>query len=67
MTEVFACGNTSNLADLFPVLKWVGMNGHEKKMMELGKRSDAFLQGLIDEHKGVKRNTMIDHLLTLQE
>ncbi|KAM5576690.1 cytochrome P450 81E8 [Rosa sericea] len=67
MTEVFTYGSASNPADFFPVLKWVGSNGYEKKMSELGKKSDAFLQGLIDEHKGVKRNTMIDHLLSLQE
>ncbi|XP_024178402.1 cytochrome P450 81E8 [Rosa chinensis] len=67
MTEVFTYGIASNPADFFLVLKWVGSNGYEKKMTELGKKSDAFLQGLIDEHKGVKRNTMIDHLISLQE
>ncbi|KAK9949053.1 hypothetical protein M0R45_004599 [Rubus argutus] len=67
MTEVFAQGSASNPADFIPVLNWVGSNGYENKIRELGKRADEFLQGLIDEHKGIKRNTMIDHLLSLQE
>ncbi|KAL6224885.1 hypothetical protein ACLB2K_003740 [Fragaria x ananassa] len=32
MTAVFTYGSASNPADIFPVLKWVGINGHEKKM-----------------------------------
>jgi cytochrome P450 len=67
MTEVFVQGSASNPADFIPVLNWVGSNGYENKIRELGKRADEFLQGLIDEHKGTKRNTMIDHLLSLQE
>ena len=41
--------------------------------MKLAKRTDVFLQGLVDEHrsrssKGVNvSTTMIDHLLSLQE
>ncbi|KAL6277584.1 hypothetical protein ACE6H2_021185 [Prunus campanulata] len=37
--------------------------------MKLARKTDAFLQGLIDEHRSRGRNgsTMIDHLLSLQE
>ncbi|XP_062004033.1 cytochrome P450 81E8-like [Rosa rugosa] len=67
MTEAIAYGGAANPADFLPILNWTGAGGYEKKVRELGKRTDAFLQGLIDEHRGIKRNTMIDHLLSLQE
>ncbi|XP_050367205.1 cytochrome P450 81E8-like [Argentina anserina] len=67
MREALYYGGAANPADFLPILNWVGAGGYEKKVTELGKKTDAFLQGLIDEHKGVKKNTMIDHLLSLQE
>lgn len=54
-----------------PFLRWFDGNNYEKKVEKLGKRADAFLQRLIDEHKNRSasegRNTMIDHLLSRQE
>ena len=40
----------------------------EKRLKNLSTRTDAFLQGLVDEHrcKEEESNTMIDHLLSLQ-
>ncbi|PKI41255.1 hypothetical protein CRG98_038367 [Punica granatum] len=44
-----------------------------KNMIEIFRRTDAFMQGLIDEHRRKKidgseiKNTMLDHLLYLQE
>ncbi|KAL6224886.1 hypothetical protein ACLB2K_003741 [Fragaria x ananassa] len=67
MREAFSYGGAANPADFLPILNWTGAGGYEKKVRELGKKADAFLQGLIDEHRGTKRNTMIDHLLSLQE
>ena len=67
MMEVFSYSVAANPADFLPILNWTGAGGYETKLRELGKRFDVFLQGLIDEHRGIKRNTMIDHLLSLQD
>lgn len=69
--QLVAMGGVSNPADFVPILNWIP-NGFERKLIELGKKIDTFLQGLIDEHRrkkeeGTGRNTMIDHLLSLQE
>ncbi|XP_062102607.1 cytochrome P450 81Q32-like [Humulus lupulus] len=69
MTEVFEKGGAGNPADFLPILNWIP-NGYEKKVQRLAKRADSFLQGLIEEIRSSKdenRNTMIDHLLSLQE
>ena len=46
-----------------------GLGGLEKKLKSLSKRTDEFLQALIDEqrHKEEEGNTMIDHMLSLQK
>ncbi|ONI02896.1 hypothetical protein PRUPE_6G227400 [Prunus persica] len=69
MSDAFLYGSAANPADFLPILNWVGRGGYEKKVKTLAKRTDAFLQGLIDEHrrKGKNGTTMIDHLLSLQE
>ncbi|XP_073125689.1 cytochrome P450 81Q32-like [Henckelia pumila] len=66
--EAITYGGVSNPADFFPVLKWIDYNGKEKGMKRLSKEMDAFLQGLIDEHRRDKvKTTMIGHFLDLQE
>lgn len=67
--EVFTYGGVSNPADFFPVLRWIDYKGFQKKLTRVSGRMDAFLQRLIDEQRRRKkgRNTMIDHLLSLQE
>ncbi|KAG5528596.1 hypothetical protein RHGRI_029326 [Rhododendron griersonianum] len=68
VSEVFSSGVASNPADFLPVLRWIGYNGFEKNLAKTQKRFDKLLQGLIDEHrKDNSKNTMIDHLLSLQE
>lgn len=67
--EIVAVGGVSNPGDFLPVLNWMS-KGIERKLIQLGKKVDAFLQGLIDDHRKTKeegRNTMIDHLLSLQQ
>ncbi|XP_038902550.1 cytochrome P450 81Q32-like [Benincasa hispida] len=62
------CGSYDSSSIL--LLNWIDITGYEKRIIELGQRNDQFLQGLIDEHRNQKeegRNTMIDHLLSLQE
>ncbi|KAL0350522.1 UNVERIFIED_CONTAM: cytochrome [Sesamum radiatum] len=66
--EVFKLGGVSNPADFFPVFRWIDYKGLEKSLARFGAEMDAFLQRLIDEHRRDKGgNTMIDHLLSLQE
>lgn len=69
MKEVVASGGASNPGDFLPILNWIGSDGFESRIKRLGKRTDDFMQGLVDEHRNRKegRNTMIDHLLTLQQ
>ncbi|EXB59544.1 Isoflavone 2'-hydroxylase [Morus notabilis] len=69
MKEAIDSGGLANPGDFFPILNWFGNGGYEKKVRRLAKQTDAFLQGLIEEHRSRKesRNTMIDHLLSLQE
>nr|GMC99200.1 cytochrome P450 81E8-like [Ipomoea batatas] len=66
--EAFLYGGTSNLLDFLPFLGWINYKNLENNLKKLSERMDSFLQGLIDEHRRDKsRNTMIDHLLSLQE
>ncbi|CAA3012143.1 cytochrome P450 81E8-like [Olea europaea subsp. europaea] len=66
--EAFSLGFGSNPGDFLPLLRWIDYKGHEKNLARLSEKMDAFLQGLIEEHRRNKNgNTMIDHLLSLQE
>ncbi|CAN4082977.1 unnamed protein product [Withania somnifera] len=68
LEEVISYGGASNPADFMPaIFQWFSRRV-EKNLARLGKKMDALLQDLIDEHRRDKcRNTMIDHLLSLQE
>ncbi|XP_019155006.1 PREDICTED: cytochrome P450 81E8-like [Ipomoea nil] len=64
--EAFMSGG--EVLDSLPFLRWIGYKNVEKNMKKLSERLDSFLQGLVDEHRHDKsRNSMIDHLLSLQE
>ncbi|GLT69338.1 hypothetical protein SLA2020_414960 [Shorea laevis] len=68
MREASANGGASNPAEFVPILRWIDHGGLEKRMMKLAKKTDAFLQGLVDEKKGEEEgNTMIHHMLSLQK
>ncbi|XP_059428369.1 cytochrome P450 81Q32-like [Corylus avellana] len=68
MRETFANAGASNPQEFVPMLRWFDHGGLEKRLMGLAMRTDAFLQGLIDEKKGKEEgNTMIHHLLSLQK
>ncbi|GAB4852270.1 hypothetical protein Ancab_016462 [Ancistrocladus abbreviatus] len=55
-----ANGNNSlmNECDFLPVLRWVGYKGLEKNMVDMKKRRDVFLQGLIDECRREKATSL---------
>ncbi|GAU26075.1 hypothetical protein TSUD_225380 [Trifolium subterraneum] len=61
-------GNDCDVTDVEQA-RWFDFDGLEKRLKNISKRADSFLQGLIDEHRLGKRNTntMIDHLLTQQQ
>ncbi|XP_042483821.1 cytochrome P450 81Q32-like [Macadamia integrifolia] len=70
--DMFGAGGASNIEDFFPLLKWVGFNGLEKKMVRLQRKRDQFMQELIEEHRMVRsqskdEKSLIDVLLSLQE
>lgn len=66
--EIALFGATSNPVDFMPAIFLCFFRSMEKDLARLGQKIDTFLQGLIDEHRHDRsRNTMIDHLLSLQE
>ncbi|GMN34497.1 hypothetical protein TIFTF001_004713 [Ficus carica] len=68
MEEVFENAGAANPADFLPILNWIP-EGFEKRVTRLAKKTDEFLQRLINEHRSRKesKNTMIVRLLSLQE
>ncbi|CAH9069437.1 unnamed protein product [Cuscuta europaea] len=68
MKGVFKYGGASNPLDFLPILRWVNYKNLEPDLKKLAAKLDSFLQGLIDEHRRDRgRNSMINHLLSLQE
>ncbi|XP_010548438.1 PREDICTED: cytochrome P450 81D11-like [Tarenaya hassleriana] len=69
VAEVVGSAGAGNAADYLPVMRWV--TDYEKRVKKLAGRIDEFLQGLVDQKRGEKEkekgNTMINHLLSLQE
>ncbi|CAI0429030.1 unnamed protein product [Linum tenue] len=71
--EVVARGGATNRPDFGAVLRWIDGGKLERTAREVAGRTDSFMQKLIEEHRSEKkeglekRNTMIDHLLALQE
>lgn len=65
--EVFECAQSSNPEDFLPFLEWIDYRGLRKKMGDLGKNLDGFYERLLAEHRRERRNTIIGHLLSLQE
>ncbi|EXB59543.1 Isoflavone 2'-hydroxylase [Morus notabilis] len=64
-----AYGGAANPGDFLPILNWFGSNSYEKRVRRLAKKTDAFLQGLIDQNRRMKErpNSILSHLLSLQE
>ncbi|KAH7665296.1 Isoflavone 2'-hydroxylase protein [Dioscorea alata] len=78
--ETFSGSATSNSADLFPVARWLGIGGQERRLKRLRKRRDRFFQHLVNGHRNkrecgsrggegspAEKSTVIDVLLSLQE
>ncbi|KAI5439360.1 cytochrome P450 81E8 [Lathyrus oleraceus] len=70
MNEIQQFGLGSQLGEFVPLFRLFDFSGHEKKLKKVGEKMDALFQGLVDEHRKDRKenkNTMIDHLLSLQE
>jgi len=69
ISEVMSLLGANNKGDFLPLLRWFDFDGLEKRLKSISRRADAFLQGLLEEHRSGKHkaNTMIEHLLTMQE
>ncbi|GFQ07476.1 cytochrome p450 81f1 [Phtheirospermum japonicum] len=65
--EVFEHAQSSNPEDFLPFLRWIDYRGLKRKLAALRKKMDDFYQCLLEEHRKEKRNTIIGHLLSLQE
>ncbi|KAG2380928.1 hypothetical protein LR48_Vigan11g136700 [Vigna angularis] len=67
--ELVILAGVNNRGDFLPFVRWFDFDNLEKKLKGIGKRTDAFLQELIEEHRNGKNNgnTMIDHLLAQQK
>ena len=50
LEEFFAYISMINVGDLIPMLQWVDITSHLKKLDRLSKKMDVFLHGLVDEH-----------------
>ncbi|PIN17127.1 Cytochrome P450 CYP2 subfamily [Handroanthus impetiginosus] len=67
VTEVLQHAQSSNPEDFLPFLRWIDYKGLKKKLADLGKKLDEFYQNMLEEHRREKTNTVIGHLLSLQE
>lgn len=71
ITEMTYLSGASNLGDFLPFVEWIDYEGVVKRMKNLQRKMDVFLQGLVDEcrndeDRGSKK-TMIGSMLALQE
>nr|UAK14953.1 cytochrome P450 81K10 [Iberis amara] len=67
----FFSSMSMNVCDYFPVLRWIGYKGLEKRVVEMQRLRDEYLQRLIDEvrMKNVDSSTgsIVEKFLSLQE
>ncbi|KAL7245324.1 hypothetical protein ACSBR2_000615 [Camellia fascicularis] len=72
---VFGPNLILDICDYIPILRWLRFNGFEKKLVNLQRKRDGFLQDLIHEVRQnninnsstKQRKTIIEALLSLQE
>ncbi|CAM8936559.1 unnamed protein product [Rhodiola kirilowii] len=75
--DIFLPTGLLSVCDFMPVLRWIGYKGIERKLKEVHKKRDGFLQGLIDGFRRDKsglspekdvnsRKTVLEVLMGLQ-
>lgn len=72
ISQAFEFGGVTYVGDFLPILKLFDFNGYVKGVKRLSLKLDKFFQKLVDEHRRNRgktelENTMIAHLLSLQE
>lgn len=69
VSELLQLSGANNKTDFMPLLRLLDYENLEKRLKNISEKTDAFLKGLLQEHRAKKQhpNTMIDHLLSLQE
>lgn len=75
MDGIFAPTKLLDICDYIPLLRWAGFKGMERKLVNLQKRRDSFLQGLIDEGRKKAavsssadgKKTFVEALLSIQQ
>ncbi|KAG5132865.1 hypothetical protein JHK82_024053 [Glycine max] len=69
VTEMLELMGVANKGDHLPFLRWFDFQNVEKRLKSISKRYDTILNEIIDENRSKKdrENSMIDHLLKLQE
>ncbi|XP_022149457.1 cytochrome P450 81E8-like isoform X2 [Momordica charantia] len=77
MEEISCHGGASNWVDFMPILRWIGCDGgYERNLAKLMKRTDKFMEALVEEARHNKKNSaierknccsLLDRLLELQE
>jgi len=68
LREMVALAGVNNRGDFLSFMRWFDFDNLEKRLKNIGKRIDAFLQSLIDESRIANKsdNTMINQLLLQQ-
>ncbi|XP_027346847.1 isoflavone 2'-hydroxylase [Abrus precatorius] len=72
VSELLQLSGANNRTDFLPLLGLLDFENLKKRLMNISDKTDAFLRALIQEHRNKKQvkqntNTMIDHLLSLQD
>ncbi|XP_038700020.1 cytochrome P450 81Q32-like [Tripterygium wilfordii] len=72
LAKMVSISGVSNKGDFLPILNWIDGGKFEKKVKSIAENMDSFLQELVDEQRSKRENsesmnTMIGHLLSLQE
>ncbi|CAK8578241.1 unnamed protein product [Lathyrus sativus] len=69
VSQLLQLAGANNKTDFLPLLKFLDFENLEKKLKHIGERCDNFLRRLLEEqrNKKIRTNTMIDHLLNMQE
>lgn len=67
INRVFEMAQASNPQDFLPFLQLIDYGGFTKKLAGLAQEMDEMLQSLVDEHRQETRNSIIAHLLSLQQ
>jgi isoflavone 2'-hydroxylase len=69
INEMMPLLGANNMGDFVPLIRLFDFGGLVKRMKDVAKKGNSFLQGIIDEIRSEKNggNNMLQHLLTLQK